>query len=252
LPTLITETTRTTTFGYDTSGNLLTKTITDTTASPNVSRTWTYTYDSFGRVLTAEGPRTDLNSTRTYTYYSCTSGAQCGQVQTVTDELGHVTTFNTYNAYGRPLTITDPNGVVTTLNYDARQRIISRSNAGETTSVTYYPTGLMKQVTLPDGSFLQYTYDAAHRLSGFTDSLGDQVAYTLDALGNHTAENVYDPSNALALTRAQVFNSLSELSQQIGSAGTAAVTTTFGYDSNGNQTSISAPQITLVLCSGCT
>jgi RHS repeat-associated protein len=241
LPTLITEMTRTTAFGYDSSGNLLTKTITDTTVSPNVSRTWAYTYDGFGRVLTAQSPRTDVNSTRTYTYYGCTSGAQCGQVQTVTDEIGHVTTFNTYNAYGQPLTTTDPNGVVTTLTYDTRQRITSRSTAGETTSVTYYPTGLVKKVTLPDSSFLQYAYDAAHRLTGFTDSLGDQVTYTLDALGNHTAENVYDPSNALALTRTQVFNTLSELSQQIGSAGTSAVTTSFGYDAQGNRTSISAP-----------
>ena len=66
-----------------------------------------------GCVLTAQAPRTDVNSTRTYAYYGCTSGAQCGQVQTVTDELGHVTTFNTYSAYGQPHTITDPNGVVT-------------------------------------------------------------------------------------------------------------------------------------------
>ncbi len=241
LPTQIVEATRATTFGYDASGNLLNKTISDTTVTPNVSRTWTYTYNGYGQVLTAQGPRTDLNSTKTYTYYNCTSGSQCGQFQTVTDELGHVTTFNTYNAYGQPLSITDPNGVVTTLTYDARQRITSRSTAGETTSVTYYPTGLTKQVTLPDGSFLLYTYDAAHRLTGFTDSLGNKVAYTLDAMGNHTAENIYDPSNALALTRTRVFNTLSELSQQIGSAGTSAVTTSFGYDAQGNQTSISAP-----------
>ena len=59
---------------------------------------------------------------------------------------GHVTTFNTYNAYGQPLTITDPNGVVTTLTYDARQRITSRSAAGRNHQrFTYYPTGLMKQ-----------------------------------------------------------------------------------------------------------
>jgi len=38
-----------------------------------------------------------------------------------------------------------------------------------------------------------------------------------------------------------VFDTLSQLSQDIGSAGTAAVTTTYGYDSNGNQTTIAAP-----------
>jgi YD repeat-containing protein len=241
LPTLVTEATWTTAFSYDSSGNLLTRTITDTTVSPNVSRTWTYTYDAFGRKLTAQGPRTDVNSTRTFSSEKCASGSPCGQLQTVTDELGHVTTLNAYNAYGQPVTITDPNGVVTTLTYDARQRLTSRSTAGETTSFAYYPIGLLHTVTLPDGSALQYSYDGAHRLTQIADGLGNQIVYTLDALGNHIAESYYDPSNALTLARNQVFNSLSELYQQIGSAGTAAVTTTFGYDSNGNQISISAP-----------
>jgi RHS repeat-associated protein len=241
LPTLITEATRTTSFVYDGSGNRKTRTVTDTTVTPNVSRTWSYTYNTFGQVLTVQGPRTDVNSTRTYAYYTCTSGAQCGQVQTVTDELGHITTFNTYNVYGQPLTLTDPNGVMTTLTYDARQRLTSRSTAGETTGIAYYPTGLAKTVTLPDGSVLQYTYDGAHRLTQIADGLGNHVVYTLDAMGNHLADSVYDPSNALTLARNQVFNTLSELYQQIGSAGTAAVTTTFGYDSNGNRTSINAP-----------
>src|SRR5262249_53969449 len=82
LPTLITEAMRTTAFAYDSSGNLQTQTVTDTTVSPNVSRTWTYTYNNYGQVLTAKNPRTDVNSTTTYQYYSCTSGSQCGQVQT--------------------------------------------------------------------------------------------------------------------------------------------------------------------------
>ena len=240
-PSLITEANRTTAFTFDASGNILTKNVTDLTVSPTVSRAWTYTYNSFGQLLTSQSPRTDLSSTITYAYYGCTNGIQCGQVQTMTDELGHVTTFNTYNAYGQPLTITDPNAVVTTLTYDARERLASRSVAGETTSFSYYPTGLVKKVTLPDGSFIQYTYDAAHRLTGMTDGLGNQVVYTLDALGNRTGTRTYDPSNALSFTRTQVFNTLSELYQQVGSAGTSAVTTTFGYDSNGNQASINAP-----------
>jgi RHS repeat-associated protein len=239
LPTLITEATRSTAFAYDSSGNLRTKTVTDT--SSNASRIWTYTYNNYGQVLTVRGPRTDLNSTRAYTYYSCTSGAQCGQVQTMTDELGHVTTFNSYNVYGRPLTITDPNGVVTTLTYDAGQRLASLTIGGETTSVSYYPTGLVQKVTRPDGGFLQNSYDGAHRLTQIADGLGNRIVYTLDALGNRVADSLDDPSNALALIRNRVFNSLSELSQQIGSAGTSAVTTSFGYDNNGNQISINAP-----------
>lgn len=238
-PTQIDEPGKRTTFTRDTNGNVLTKTVLDTTTSD--SRTWTYTYNSFGRVLTSDGPRTDVSDVTTYTYYNCATGYQCGQVATMTNALGHVTTYDTYNAHGRPLTITDPNGVVTTLTYDARQRLTSRTVGTEQTIFEYWPTGLLKKATLPDGSFLEYTYDAAHRLTEIQDSEGNRTVYTLDAAGNRTAENLYDPSSALTQTRTRVFNALNQLWQQIGVAGTWAVTTTFGYDDNGNQTGISAP-----------
>jgi YD repeat-containing protein len=193
----ITEPNRTTSFTYDTSGNALTKATTDTSVTPNVSRAWSYTYDSYGRMLTADGPRTDVSDATTYAYYTCTTGYQCGQVQTVTNAAGQVTTFSTYNAYGQPLTITDPNGIVTTLTYDVRQRLTSRQVGTETTTFTHWPTGLLKQVTLPDSSYLLYTYDAAHRLTQVSDGLGNAIDYTLDGMGNRTAEYVYDVSNTL-------------------------------------------------------
>jgi len=238
---VVTEPNRTTSYGYDTHGNLLTKTVTDTTVSPNVTRTWTYTYNGYGQVLTADGPRSDVNDVTTYTYYTCTTGAQCGQVHTITDAVGQVTTFNTYNAHGQPLTITDPNGVVTTLTYDARQRLLSRQIGTETTSNSYYLTGLLKVATQPDGTTLQFTYDGAHRLTTITDGFGNYINYTLDAMGNHTADNSYDSSGRLHRSHTRVFNTLNELYQDINAAGTSAVTTTDGYDNNGNLTSSAAP-----------
>ncbi len=240
-PDTITEPKRTTTFTYDSMGNVLTKTVTDTTVTPNVSRTWTYTYDSYGRMLTAKGPRTDVNSRTTYAYYTCTTGSQCGMLQTVTDPVGNVTTYNTYNAHGQPLTITDPNGVVTTLTYDTRLRLTSRQVGTETTSFSYYPTGLLKQVTLPDSSYILYTYDNAHRLTQISDGAGNSIQYTLDNMGNRTAEKTYDPSSILHRTHTRAYNTLNELYQDVNAAGTSAVTTTYGYDSNANQTSIAAP-----------
>ncbi|HEY4210369.1 MAG TPA: RHS repeat-associated core domain-containing protein [Steroidobacteraceae bacterium] len=240
-PALITEINRTTAFTYDVAGNLLTRTITDTSVSPQVSRTWTFTYDSYGRVLTADGPRTDVSDLTTLSYYTCTSGFACGQIETRTDAAGHVTTFNAYNAYGQPLSITDPNGVITSLTYDPRQRLTSQVTSGETTSFAYYPTGQLQKVTLPDGSFVQYTYDTAHRLTQFADGLGNKIVYTVDALGNHTADKIYDPSNALHFTHTRVINTLSQVYQEVNAAGTAAVTTTFGYDGNGNPISAHAP-----------
>jgi RHS repeat-associated protein len=240
-PVLITEPNRTTGFTFDASGNTLTKKITDTTVTPNVARTWTYTYNSFGQVLTVDGPRTDVSDVTTVAYYNCATGARCGQINTLTNALGQVTTFNTYNAYGQPLTITDPNGVVTTLTYDARQRLTSSQVGTETTGYSYYATGLLHTVTLPDSSTISDTYDGAHRLTKITDSAGNSINYTLDALGNRTAENASDPSGSLHRTHTRVYNTLSLLAQDINAAGTSAVTTTLGYDSNGNLTTSNAP-----------
>lgn len=239
LPTLITEAARSTAFTYDTAGNLLTRTVTDLATS--ATRVWTNTYDSYGRVLTADGPRTDVNDTTTYTYYTCTTGSECGQVATVTNPLGQVTTYNTYNVHGQPLTITDPNGVVTTLTYDARQRLTSRTVGGETTTLEYWPTGRLKKTILPDTSFLLYTFDNAQRLIRVEDNTGNRTEYTLDNLGNRTAENTYDPTNSLRRTRSRVFNTLSQLWKDVPAAGTTAVTTVYGYDANGNAQTINAP-----------
>ena len=160
-----------TTFDYDTNGALLSKTVLDLASLQ--SRVWTYTNDSYGRVLTENGPRTDVSDVTTYTYYTCTTGSECGQVNTVTNALGHTTTYNAYNANGQPTQITDANGLVTSLAYDLRQRLTDRCvggtlpgcSGGELTHLDYWPTGLLKKVTNPDGSYIEYTYDAAHRLT---------------------------------------------------------------------------------------
>ena len=241
LPSLITEATHTTAFTFDPAGTVHTKKITDTTVSPTVSRTWAYTYNSFGQVLTVDGPLTNGDVT-TYTYNTCSTGGGCGQPATIKNPAGHIITFNTYNAYGQPLTITDANSVVTTLTYDLRQRLKSSTVGSELTQYGYWPTGLLKTVTLPDGSIVTYAYDAAHRLTTITDGVGNYLSYApLDALGNHTNENSYDPSGVLHRAHTRVFNTLNQLSEVINAAGTVSVTTTYGFDLNGNLTLIAAP-----------
>jgi YD repeat-containing protein len=244
LPTLITEKNsagtvlRTTGMTYDTVGNMLTRTITDVPLSK--SRTWTYTYNANGQVLTMNGPRTDVSDVTTYTYYANNDSdlGKRGNIAQITNALGHVTSITSYNALGQPLTITDPNGLTTTLAYDSRMRLTSRNVGGEITSYTYDGGGQLTNVTLPDASYLAYTYDAAHRLTQITDSLGNKIVYTLDAMGNRTQEQVFDPGNVLAQTRSRVFSSLNRLTQEIGAA---SQTTTYGYDSQGNVTSIDGP-----------
>jgi RHS repeat-associated protein len=248
-PLLVTEPNRTIGFTYDGKQNPLTRTVTDTSVIPNIARVWTYTYNSQGQILTEDGPRTDVADTTTYSYYTCTLGYQCGQLSTITNALGHVTTYNSYNANGQSTQITDANGLVTSLGYDARQRLSDRCvggalpacTGGELTHMDYWPTGLLKKVTNPDGSLVEYIYDAAHRLTEVRDGALNRIVYTLDNMGNRTAENTYDPSNALRRTHARVYNTLNQLWKDVNAANTAAVTTTFGYDNNGNQTTTNAP-----------
>src|SRR5882672_6282494 len=236
-------------------GSLLSKTIQATTNGPGDlgfsatptgnPRTWTYTYNDTGSVLTVNGPRTDVSDITTYTYYA--NNATCpganaigcrGQVETITNAVGHVTQITEYNVHGQPLSITDPNGLNTTLGYDTRQRLTTRNVGGESTTYAYDNAGQLTRVTLPDSSYLDYTYDNAHRLTQIMDNLGNKIVYTLDLAGNRTAEEVRDPANQLAQTRSRVYNNLNRLTQEIGAAGQ---TTAYDYDNQGNVTSIDGP-----------
>jgi YD repeat-containing protein len=179
------------------------------------ARTWQYTYDGYGQVLTATDPNGRITSTA---YYPATDPdlGKRGSVQTVTNPAGHVTTFTAYDRNGRPTAVTDPNGSVTILTYHPRGWLTSRTVGGETTSFGYDSAGNLTKVTTPDGSSLSYRYDAAHRLVQIQDSLGNRTAYTLDAIGNRTREDAYDPAGMLARTRGKVFDSLNRLHQTVG------------------------------------
>jgi YD repeat-containing protein len=211
-----------------------------TAALQGQPRTWNYAYNAHGKVLTADGPRIDVSDITTTTYYADNDpdSGKRGNVASVANALGHLTSITAYNGHGQPLTIVDPNGLTTTLTYDTRQRLTSRSVGAELTGYTYDAVGQLTQVTLPDNSSLTYTYDAAHRLTGMNDNLGNRIAYTLDAMGNRKKEEVFDPANALAQTRSRVFNNLNRLFQEIGAQNQ---TTQYAYDNQGNLTSIDGP-----------
>ena len=89
------------------------------------SRVWTLTYNANGQPLTINGPRTDVTDTTTLTYYTCTTGDECGQLESVTNALGHVTDYDTYDSAGRLTKMTEPNGLETTLTYDTRGRVLT-------------------------------------------------------------------------------------------------------------------------------
>ncbi len=228
LPTQITEPNRVTNFGYDAKGNLTQRTIT----GGGVTRTWLYTYNANGQVTRIDGPRTDVSDITQLSYDAR------GNLATITNALGHVTRITAYDANGRPLTIQDPNGLITQLGYDPRGRLRSRTVGGETSAYNYDAAGQLQRITKPDASFTAFIYDQAHRLTQVSDNLSNKIVYTLDAAGNRVKEEVYDPANALVRTLTQTFDALGRPNTATGAQGQ---TSTLGYDDNGNLTAAADP-----------
>ena len=206
-----------------------------------------------------------------YTYYasddaSCASNGACphrkGDLWKVTNALGQVTTYVSYDKNGRVTRTQDANGTVTDFVYHVRgwltDRIVRASAAGTpgagdaATHIDYDAVGNVKKVIQPDGAFLAYTYDDAHRLIKIADNQNNTIDYCpggvgsaqcLDAAGNRRVEQVKDPSGTLKRTLSRSYNSLSQLVRLNNAAGAAVEQSqglsetgvVDGYDGNGNR-----------------
>jgi YD repeat-containing protein len=137
-------------------------------------------------------------------------------LQSITNALNQITTYDRYNHHGQVEQMTDANGLATSSTYDLRQRLLTRTTGTEITTLTYDNVGQVTQLTLPDASTLNYTYDAAHRLTDVQDNLGNKVHYTLDSEGNRTNEITTDPNNALTKTLTRSYDALNRLQQVTG------------------------------------
>lgn len=208
-----------TTIAYNAQNNPVTITRSGyTPGGTPVSRQIAFTYNAFGQVTSFDGPRTDVNDVTTYAYYECTTGGACGHLSRVTDPLGHVTTFGAYDAHGRVLEMTDPNGLKTNYVYDLRGRVLSIARTpaggiGRTTQFTYDNAGNLVQVMNPDGMTLIYTYDAANYLRTVTDNLGNKVTYFYDLKGNRTKTLTSDPDGTLVRSIENAYDVRNRVSQ---------------------------------------
>lgn len=207
-----------------------------------------------GLIVSIDGYRTDVNDVSTFTYRqnddaSCAaSPGTClyrkGDLWKVTNAKGQVVETLKYDGAGRPLSVKDPNGVITDYEYHPRgwltaSKVRGPDNAVETddaiTRVAYWPTGLVQRVTQPDGAFTLYTYDAAHRLTDISDNAGNTIHYVLDNAGNRLAEETKDAGGALKRTLSRIYNQLGQLATQ---ADAQANPTDFTYDANGNANTV--------------
>lgn len=203
-----------------------------------------------GLLMKVDGPRTDVADTITYHYYtadhaSCASAPDScawrkGDLWKTVNALGQASEVLRYDSAGRVTSIKDTNGVVTDLEYSPRGWLTASKLRGDNASteaedritrIEYWPTGLVKQVTEPDGSFAAYIYDSAQRVTDVLDGLGNRVHYTLDKAGNRLKEDTTDPQGVLSRSLSRVYNTLGQLAAVKDASARA---TEFAYDSNGN------------------
>ncbi|PPT28954.1 type IV secretion protein Rhs [Xanthomonas arboricola] len=200
-----------------------------------------------GLLKSIDGPRTDIDDRTTYNYYpidaaGCETGTgpcpyRKGDLKQTINARGQIRENLSYDAAGRVLSAIDENGVLTDYSYYPRGWLASTTVHGATsaqnrvTTFEYWPTGLVKRITQPDGSYATFVYDQAQRLTDVTDALGNTLHYVLDNAGNRLEEQTKDAQGALKRSLSRIYNQLGQLKTQ---ADAAANPTDYAYDANGN------------------
>lgn len=203
--------TLTTTYGYTLYPNGMVQTMTVTHPSPNNSDVDTAQYDALGNLTS------------------------------MTDGLGHTTTYGNYNGLGEVGTITGPNGDVTNYTYDARGRVVTKTThpngSAATWTYAYDGFGLLASVSAPDGEVTTWNRDAEMRVTTMTHNDKDGTStetYGYDANNDVTSKTVSRNGTGTYSTSA-TYDALGRPYQINGNHGQQL---TYSYDGNGNVLSV--------------
>jgi RHS repeat-associated protein len=223
---------KTTTFGYDSAGNL-------TQITTPLGFITKMGYDAGGRMTSLIEARgnvtggTPSDYTWVYTYNNA------NQLLTQTDPLNHLTTL-TYDAVGNLKTWTDANNHTTTYDYDPANHLQSvKAPDLSLTSYGYDEVGNLLTRTDAKNHTTTYVYDDDNRVISDTSQLGQKWTFQYDADGNMsqlvTANGNATPTvgDGAASYTYDVLNRLTQIAYT-----DSTPTVQFGYDPNGNRTSM--------------
>jgi RHS repeat-associated protein len=164
-------------------------------------------------------------------------------------ELDLTTTYGYDPDTGEQITVTSPEGRVTTTTYDAAGRVLTTAGPGEApTTYAYKPDGHVASVTDPTGMRVSYEYDP---VSGelLTETVPyDPAVVTYDPLPSSTSPprtvNEYDAGQLISVTEPggavteYEYSILGRLDATIIDPGGAHLVTEYGYDADGNQNQV--------------
>ncbi|TOA68083.1 RHS repeat-associated core domain-containing protein [Vibrio parahaemolyticus] len=229
-PTKITSSYLVQEFTYDDRQRLLTLKLIDRTNSD--VRQWAFEYypDSLGvpgQLKSVDGPRVDVDDVTRFEY-----DAQAN-LSRVINSLGHVVSFDNYDAHGRAQSVTDANGVSYSLNYNTLGQLISSTGPDGTTLYSYDESGLLVSITLPTNSTFTYEYDAAQQLMAVIDANGNRQSINRDSLGNIEQVELKDNSGIAHWKQLHSYTLNGWLSSTTNGTGNVY---TYSYDKTANLT----------------
>jgi YD repeat-containing protein len=187
-----------------------------------------YSYDELNRLSTVADSRLPGNNTTTYNY----------------DPASNVATVNYAN------------GVQSLMTYDALNRITgltASSSANEVSGYIYQrsATGNLTGATELNGRTLAWNYDGIYRLTNETISSDPSnnngtSSYTLDPVGNRTAENTTLPGFNSASYNYNIDDEVTTETYDSNGNTLATGGKTFAYDAENHLTSMNGGAVTIV------
>jgi RHS repeat-associated protein len=212
-----------------------------------------YTYTSSGLPATMTDPMNALTSFVYDTYKL--------HPKTVTNPLGQVTTYNSYDYFVGKLTkVSDPSGIVMQYSYDAYGREVNaKRNNIDIRSSSYSPTNhhvSYSNNSSNSNSFsITHVFDALGRLTSIQDAKKGYTYYTYNSSGRRITESVPNATygNASGLITTYTYDALGRIVSATNSLGTTntvyngltktitipnGVSTTYTYDVRGNLLSV--------------
>jgi RHS repeat-associated protein len=192
-----------------------------------LGRTTSYGYDDMGRLVTTTYPDG--------TSEGATYDAE-GRRLTSTDRGGRTTSYS-YDNVGRLLTTTYPDGGVVTNEYDDVGRLVSTKDArGNKTSYTYDAAGRRHTVTDALGNTTSFGYDSNGNQTSILDARGKTTSFVYDA-ANRRTQTVFPSADGVApATFTQT--GYDELGRRVSETDQAGRVTHFAYDPLGRLTSV--------------
>lgn len=233
------------TFSYDTRNRLISIVHPDSTHID-------YTYDTRGNMKTVKDENHPSAANTTYEYDSRnrltrvlqTLAGAAGSPVPCLASAGQIATCYTYDLHDNLKSLTDPNGNVTTYTYDDFGRVQTQvSPVSGSSSYSYDAAGNVTSSKDGNNVITSRTYDAANRiLSSSAGTESPPVAWTYDdpvakryALGR--VATMADPSGSSTYA----YERRGLVRKEAKTIDLNTYTLSYGYDKNGNRTSLTYP-----------